>query len=42
LLDDEAAASVPLQVGSVFVHYDQVSGLADKQDRRIFEKIPNL
>jgi hypothetical protein len=24
LLDDEFAGSIPLQIGSVFVHYDQV------------------
>jgi hypothetical protein len=27
LLDDEAAASIPMQIGSIFVHYDQVSWL---------------
>ena len=37
LLDDEAAASVPLQVGSVFVHYDQDT-LADKLEARKEEK----
>jgi hypothetical protein len=25
LLDDEAAASIPMQIGSVFVHYDQAT-----------------